>query len=216
MKFQRSIYSKTPGCLYLTKWLGSVVLLRSIWTCSHLTNTSGRESIVPAMPRNWFVPEQVMAVARILRDQSECLFLKCSCQNPPRVCNLGPLTTKNRPGGWNLTPLEGLGICSYHWITIEGFRISWFVNDFFQLNLDKSLATSVPVLCIQRNCCSTFHYSIIYYCSKTMLKMFMIFIGPQLHTTTSYFSTCLDFVQDRKKTKNDNIPIAHDMTHLPW
>ena len=28
--------------------------------------------------------------------------------NPPRVWNLGPLTTKNRPGGWNLTPLKGL------------------------------------------------------------------------------------------------------------
>ena len=33
--------------------------------------------------------------------------------NPPRVWNLGPLTTKNRPGGWNLTPLEGLGIYIY-------------------------------------------------------------------------------------------------------
>ena len=29
--------------------------------------------------------------------------------NPRRVWNLGAFTTKNRPGGWNLTPLEGLG-----------------------------------------------------------------------------------------------------------
>ena len=30
--------------------------------------------------------------------------------NPPRVWNFSPLTTKNRPGGWNLTPLECGGI----------------------------------------------------------------------------------------------------------
>ena len=30
--------------------------------------------------------------------------------NPRRVWNLSPLTTKNRPGGWNLTPLEDIGI----------------------------------------------------------------------------------------------------------
>ena len=33
--------------------------------------------------------------------------------NPPRVWNLCPLTTKNRPGGWNWIPLEGLGIYYY-------------------------------------------------------------------------------------------------------
>ncbi len=30
-----------------------------------------------------------------------------------RVWNLSPLATKNRPGGWNLTPLEGVGIGKY-------------------------------------------------------------------------------------------------------
>ena len=34
--------------------------------------------------------------------------------NPPRVWKFEPLnTTKNRLGGWNLTPLEGLGIHIY-------------------------------------------------------------------------------------------------------
>ena len=33
--------------------------------------------------------------------------------NPPRVWNLSPLTTKNRPRGWNLILLEGLGTCNW-------------------------------------------------------------------------------------------------------
>ena len=37
--------------------------------------------------------------------------------DPPRVWYFSPLTTKNRPRGWNLTPLQGLGTC--FWTTFN-------------------------------------------------------------------------------------------------
>ena len=43
--------------------------------------------------------------------KSDDIFPSWFYLNPARVWNLGLLTTENRPGAWNLTPLEGLGTC---------------------------------------------------------------------------------------------------------
>ncbi len=55
--------------------------------------------------------------------------------NPPRVWNLGPLITKNRPGGWNFTPLEGLGIYILHHITI--IKVGFDLGDFSKVMLSQ-------------------------------------------------------------------------------
>ena len=45
--------------------------------------------------------------------------------NPPRVWFLNPLTTKSKPGGWNLTPLEGVRVyaCMHVYLPLSLF--SW-------------------------------------------------------------------------------------------
>ena len=73
--------------------------------------------------------------------------LKHTFLNPPRVWNLRPLTTKNRPSGWNLTQLEGPGwekdmYVTYH-ISFEGVNAAKLQT---YGNLVEIFKTKFPIL----------------------------------------------------------------------
>ena len=55
-------------------------------------------------------PNQKFQMPRVFPVGNRPGLSKREYLNPPMVWNLSPLTTKNRPRGWNLTRLEGLGM----------------------------------------------------------------------------------------------------------